>query len=352
MTADLVRRQKPSPEQIQELRDLFSSRWMSVDELRKVEEESGLRFKRGKFSEKEKACIKEALSEFLQERGLTEAEFIDVFFNRKSQSRQIYEDKRFAKLFKAVAAKLDGRPILMTYQCIRRMYHPGNGRGRWSAEDDAELKHLFNVHGPDWETIGKFLDRYGMSCRDRFRTLRNQGSKGPWSEEEIQRLVDAIAHVRQSSNGQACWPIVAERVGTRSMTQCQVKWISLEMRNRNRGRPPRWTPQLDYALVARIYELAVEHESEIIWRDLVDDSWPQFFHQRAISSRWRTLKRRIRKEHNQSLDGKLLISNFLLIALMSVCLDILEALLLKLKEAMAQRGPLTPDFINDSDIDE
>lgn len=358
----VTRRQKASEEETHQLRELFSSRWLTVEELQEIERESGKRFKRGKFSEKEKQTIRDTLKEFLADRGLSESDFIEVFFNRKTESHQHYDDPRFNSLFKAISMRLDGRPILMAYQCVRRMYHPGNGKGKWSTQDDGELRRLFEIHGPDWETIGKHLDRYGMSCRDRFRLLRGKVNTGPWSENEVRRLREAVAGVKSISDGSPCWPLVSERVETRSVAQCQIKWISLDCKQKNNGRRIRWTPVLDYYLISRIYETAVDHESEIIWRDLLDDGWPIWIHQSILYSRWRLLKRRIRNERNLPIDGNLIYLSTYLTAVLLYCffmIDVLEALMLNIRRenpdienaAHNRRELLTPEFVNDSDLD-
>lgn len=134
------RRAKPTEEEIKELRELFCNRWYSASELAKIQKRSGRRFKRGKWSDKEKQLLRDGLKQYLDERSMTMDEFLNTFFNKKTQSRQVYDDKRFGMLFRNVAMKTDGRPVLLAYQCMRRMFHPGNMRGKWSAESDAELK--------------------------------------------------------------------------------------------------------------------------------------------------------------------------------------------------------------------
>ncbi|PJF18428.1 hypothetical protein PSACC_01744 [Paramicrosporidium saccamoebae] len=324
------RRQKPTPAEIAELRDLFASRWLTVESLREIERSSGKRFKRGKFSDAEKSTIRDALGNYLAERGLTHQDFLEAFFLKKRQSKEVYSDDRFKEVFRTVAQKLDGRPILLVYQCMRRMYHPGNMRGKWNDEQDAELKRLFQIHGPDWEAIGLVMGRYGMSCRDRFKLFRGRGSTGPWTEDELVRLQNAVLQVRRQSDGRPCWLLVSEMVATRSVTQCQLKWISLEMQLNNKGQRPVWTPELEYYLITRLYELGVEHESEIIWRELMDDGWTTFFHHGMLRSRFQLLRKRVRNHRSIDMD------------------TLLESLLLSLKPI----EQLTPDIISDSETSE
>lgn len=315
-------------EESEELADLFSTRWMNVDTLHELERTSGRHFKRGRFSAREKETIRQALDEFCASRGLSRDDFINAFFMRKERGGQRYVDGRFRELFPEVTKRLPGRPVLLVYQCMRRMYHPGNKKGAWSADDDSELHRLFLQHGPDWETIGLAMGRYGMSVRDRYRLLRGKGATGPWSEEEVNRLRAAVAEVRQLT-GAPSWLLVSERVGTRSAPQCILKWSLLETAIRNGGERPVWTRSLDFYLVSRLYDLAVEDESEVRWRELVGEGWPVYFGPRDLQLRWRILKKRVARSSPPSI--------------LSLD-DLLEALLLSLR-------PLSAETISSDDED-
>lgn len=189
----------------------------------------------------------------------------------------------------------------MVYQCIRRMYHPGNLKGRWSEADDQELKRLFVLHGPNWETIGISMGRYGMNARDRYKRFRTFGSTGPWAADELERLTSAVAYVREMGST-SCWNFISERVETRSPSQCMIKWISFECVVKNNGKRPKWTPDLDFNLVGRVYDLAVEDESEVCWKDFVDEGWGVYFNSCAIQMRFAMLKKRIRNHKSMTFD--------------------------------------------------
>ena len=315
---------KPTPDEKQQLCDIFSTRWIGIPGLRELEQQTGKRFKRGKFSQPEKEIIRQGLRDFCQAKGLSQQEFVDTFFTRKQRGGERYDDKRFKAVFVEVAQRLEGRPVLLVYQCMRRMFHPGNLKGKWSEEDDKELKRLFLLHGPDWETIGLSMGRYGMSVRDRYKLFRNRGAAGPWTDDEVVRLRDAVARVRSASESPS-WLLVSEQVGTRSVSQCMVKWILLDTLARNKGQRPRWTRELDYHLVCRIYDLAVEHESEIRWNELADEGWPVYFHSKDLRLRFKILRKRVRNDSNIAFES------------------LLEALVLSLR-------PLSDEFIADSDM--
>lgn len=301
------KRRKPLPEaEIEELRRIYARRWMTFPLLHKVEQETGKIFKRGKFSQKEHKVIREALQEFLDARSLTMQDFIHNFFLSKHTSSEVHQDSRFASLFPFVAQKTDGRPVISVYLAMRRTFNPGNYQGRWNQKDDAELIRLYSLMGPDWQNIGIHLGRFGICCRDRFKSLRTTGLSGPWSEEETQRLIDAVSEVRRIADGKPCWMLVSHKVETRSASQCLSKWAFLEMKIKNPNQRSIWTEELDYNYICRLYDLAVEHESEIIWREVAAESdWPAFVNANSLRSRFHVLKKRVRNAQSMDLDGLL-----------------------------------------------
>ena len=86
----------------------------------------------------------------------------------------------------------------MVYHYVKRLLHPGNRAGNWTKEEDAQLKRLFALKGPQWVEISKMMDRFATACRDRYRKIREQYTKGHWSEEETERLKQAVAELIRS----------------------------------------------------------------------------------------------------------------------------------------------------------
>ena len=51
---------------------------------------------------------------------------------------------------------------------------PSPLQGPFSPEEDAELRQLYESHGPKWGLIGAELGRMDLSCRDRWRIIGKQ----------------------------------------------------------------------------------------------------------------------------------------------------------------------------------
>jgi len=63
-------------------------------------------------------------------------------------------------------------------------------QGKWSKEEDEQLRQLVGEKGPKWKEISTSLGRFPEGCRDRWRELKLGGSRqsGRWSEEETAKL--------------------------------------------------------------------------------------------------------------------------------------------------------------------
>ena len=63
-------------------------------------------------------------------------------------------------------------------------------QGKWSSEEDEQLRQLMSEKGPKWADISRHLGRLPEGCRDRWRELRLGEAKvnGRWGEDETDRL--------------------------------------------------------------------------------------------------------------------------------------------------------------------
>lgn len=299
------------------LRELFSSKWLTIDKLKQIERETGLKYKRGRFSSTERHAINTAVEEYCRKEGIHRDIFLHALFNEVGR-------RRFAGFFVTTTARLAaGRPVLLVYHYMRRVLHPGNGAGKWTAEEDARLKQLFILHGPHWVQISKDMGRFGTACRDRYRKIREAYSQGPWTPEEVQRLRDAVQRLQQSriegDTEYLTWFHVSEAVASRSWVQCISKWTQLSAPKR--AIP--WTDLDDYQLCHQLYDRAYCDDSEVVWRDLLP-AFPSISPDR-LRNRWGMLKRRVANWRNVDMD------------------TLLETLLANI------RSPLTPDLVDEAD---
>ncbi|KAF9291001.1 DNA binding transcription coactivator transcription factor [Mortierella alpina] len=96
--------------------------------------------------------------------------------------------------------------------------------GPWSADELELFQELVNPCASaecpnDWHEISKALGtRSAIQCHSQFKTVMHSGTKGKWTEEEVNRLLEA----RELFGGD--WQQVAKHVGTRAPGQVRQKW--------------------------------------------------------------------------------------------------------------------------------
>lgn len=67
-------------------------------------------------------------------------------------------------------------------------------QGKWSKDEDDQLRELVGEKGSKWKEISMSLSRLPEGCRDRWRELKLGASKlnGRWSEEETAKLRELV----------------------------------------------------------------------------------------------------------------------------------------------------------------
>ncbi|KAF9349510.1 hypothetical protein BGX34_001762, partial [Mortierella sp. NVP85] len=92
--------------------------------------------------------------------------------------------------------------------------------GPWSPEELELFQELVNPEGPNnWDEISRAIGtRSAIQCHSQFKTVMHSGTKGKWTREEIDRLLEA----RDLYGGD--WQKVAKHVGTRAPGQVRQKW--------------------------------------------------------------------------------------------------------------------------------
>eukprot|EP00887_Chlorella_sp_A99_P005250 scaffold1.g5250.t1 len=221
--------------------------------------------------------------------------------------------------------------LLAWRQCLAARVPPcARAQGKWTPEQDEQLRQLVREHGHKWKTIGPALGRMPAACQDRWKEIRLGDSrrKGPWKLDEVEKLREAVQDVldaraeaeregggaeRGEGGGAGAeaaaggeeggagggggpvnrrgvlddidWGLVSERVGTRSNVQCLDKWynqVSSSMVARGE-----WGSGDDRRLLRSVYAGVIAgatHDFELDWSQLVKGRGPQ-----QARRRWRLM---------------------------------------------------------------
>lgn len=280
----------------------FADKWILPANLYKIETNTGLKYRRGRFSDAERLLAMKLTTKFCQEQNMSLERFKTVFFD--DMGTENGHQNRLSNFFVDVSQHFGGRPVVAVYDFLKRLYHPGNHRGPWTPEEDEILLREYQKHGPKWALIGKELNRLGINCRDRYNIRwKHVGTvvNGPWTLEEDAKLTSAVKESLEASGVISWLWISEERIKTRTPLQCLNRWKSLktkpviETTNVKKVQMTwgGWKEDDDYLLIHAILISGAISDESIQWKTLQVAGIPRPRHNPEIFfRRWNHLKTR------------------------------------------------------------
>lgn len=258
----------------------------------------GIAIKFGRFSQKENNQIRKNVEDFLSITGIDSAEKL-LFTSRYPEEKGAINRLKAEHLFCEKLAEGIPRAWRLIYYRARKIFDPNNYKGRYTKEEKERLKRYHAVHGNDWKKIAEKMSRSNLSVAMKYSEIKSPINYGPWSKEEIQRLMRAVEEViikrtklenanslssskkshrslqidREKLFQKLPWTEIETKVGTRYWRQCKQKWTSILTNKITKGQQlHRGTKGLQASinLIKRLYEMKVEDANEINWEELSD----------------------------------------------------------------------------------
>jgi hypothetical protein len=154
------------------------------------------------------------------------------------------------ELWKTVCGEVPSISSTRIHNFCRRKYHNFEARGKWSAEQDEELRDAYELNPGKWSIIGRQINRHPEDVRDRWRNYLvcgNNMRKDAWDKEEedklciaVEECISIIKAARRRANNLRLlddeekyidWGKISEKMDyTRSRLQCSQKWKKLMSR--------------------------------------------------------------------------------------------------------------------------
>ncbi|NWR74758.1 TTF1 factor, partial [Centropus unirufus] len=275
-----------------------SIRQMAKRDLMRFKEfkKEGIAVKFGRFSQKENNQIRKNIEEFLVTAGIDSAEKL-LFTSRYPEEKGTIHHLKLEHRFSEKLAEGIPRPWRLIYYRARKMFDPHNYKGRYTEEEKEKLKKYHALHGNDWKKISEMMSRSNLSVAKKFSEIKSDINYGPWSKEEIQKLMDAMkelfrrrmkkddAHSHSSPEKSDLlidrrklyqnlpWTEIEAKVGTRYWRQCKQKWNSILTNKMTKGQKLGMGTKglrAKINLIKRLYEMEVEDPNELNWEELSD----------------------------------------------------------------------------------
>jgi hypothetical protein len=182
----------------------------------------------GKFSAEETELVRKAVTEFCAAKQISTARLCSEC-DHKAELKGAWME---------IAKTLPHRSVQSVYRHGIRQLHPFK-RGAWTDEEVATLVDLVGRLGKKWSAIQGKLHRSADSCRDKYREMSDEYTKGRWKDQETELLkrlireyvgVDsnmnmiAVGKMVEEQGIQIPWSTISKRMVKRSRLSCFKKW--------------------------------------------------------------------------------------------------------------------------------
>ncbi|KAL0727397.1 hypothetical protein Bca4012_023490 [Brassica carinata] len=252
------------------------------------EEDELVRGKR--FTEEEDELIKKAVSEYVEAHVLGD-QGVDMVMNCRSHPQ--------AKgCWKEITPALPWRPHRGVYERAHTLFEQGS-KGVWSKEDLELVLEYQKKHGNNWKTLAVAMGKRSTHVRNAWtRTKLASKKKGRWSREEYQNLFDLVNkslrikafQEKRSKHGMLRdnipWTAISDQLGTRDLTYCCHKWY--HQLTSSMVAEGVWDNVDDYRLLDELVNLDAACVDDVDWDDLLDNRDGD-----ACRSRWTQMVRHI-----------------------------------------------------------
>ncbi|CAN6839393.1 unnamed protein product, partial [Brassica oleracea] len=253
--------------------EVFPAESEESDEVEEEEEEKVDLVRGKRFTEEEDELIKKSVLEYVDNHALGD-EGINMVMNCKAH-------KQVRGCWKEIATALPWRPYTGVYYRAHTLFEEGS-KGVWTKEDLELVVQHQKKRGNDWRTLADAMGKHRNHVKDAWRRIRLASKKrGHWSMEEYQSLFDLVNKdlrikvfkEKHSKHGMLRdnipWMAISDELGTRDHAVCCLKWYDqLTSPMVAKGI---WANVDDYRLLDELTNLDAACVDDVDWDNILDN---------------------------------------------------------------------------------
>ncbi|KAJ4902541.1 myb family transcription factor [Raphanus sativus] len=189
--------------------------------------------------------------------------------------------KQIKGCWKEIATALPWRPYLGVYYRAHTLFEEGS-KGVWTKEDLELVVQHQKKRGNDWRTLADAMGKHRNHVKDAWRRIRLASKKkGHWSMEEYQSLFDLVNRdlrikafkEKHSKHGMLRdnipWMAISDQLGTRDHAVCCLKWY--DQLTSPMVADGMWANVDDYRLLDELTNLDAACVDDVDWDNLLDN---------------------------------------------------------------------------------
>jgi hypothetical protein len=284
--------------------------------------------KRGTLTDAEIQAIDRAVNAFRDDHGLVQEAVNDMIQSKNPK----HGSKEVKELWTRIREAVPDQGSQKVVDLCRRIYHNFVARGRWTPDQDEELRYMVGRYGKAWSKIGELINRHQQDCRIRWRDYVQYGDMkrtSNWDQEEESELMTYLQEGLQMVQGLRReerrndpllaarsdeelidWNVISKSMGgRRSAHQCREKYkrwrdAGLLSGDISQLEPPSSSKRLEKVgmairkidvndklrLVHAIRESGVGKDELIPWRHIVKVEFGNRFQRLALQLLWSRLR--------------------------------------------------------------
>ncbi|XP_010436042.1 PREDICTED: glutamic acid-rich protein [Camelina sativa] len=238
------------------------------------EDEAEVKLVRGKrFTKEEDELVKNSVLEYVDNHALGD-----------DGVKMVMECKSHPQLkgcWKEIASALPWRAYDSVYHRAHTIFEEGS-KGVWTQEDLELVIEFQKKHGNDWRTLADALGKDRKHVKDAWRRIRLASKKkGHWTREEYQNLFDLVnkdirmkafqeKHAKHGMlKDNIPWMAISDVLGTRDHVTCCTKWYDqLTSPMVAKGT---WANVDDYRLLEELLKLDAACIDDVDWDYLLEN---------------------------------------------------------------------------------